>query len=198
MSRILLASAALLLASSPALAGGAGCGGAECYRRVVTPPVYGTVSQQVMVRPPERYATTVPGEFTTVAERVLVAPASRVWQVSRDAYGHTVGCWVTVPARYAVRHRQVMVRPPQVVQHYQPAQYAVQHRQVLVQPVRAGWAPVGGYGHAGHGYGYGHTGYGHDLGGGGLIGSAIGLGVGAAATGIGLGADLAGGVLGLH
>ena len=186
MLRTLLAAAAFtVLASSPALAGGYGCGGAECYRRVVTPPVYGTVSQQVLVRPPQSFTSTVPGEFTTVSERVLIAPASRVWQVSQDAYGGTVGCWVTVPARYAVRHRQVMVRAPQVVRHYQPAQYAVQQRQVLVQPGRAGWAPVGGS-YAG---GYGAEG-------GGLIGSAVGLGVGAAATGLELGAGLAGSVLG--
>lgn len=185
MSRTLLAAAALTALTTPAIAGG--CGGAECYRRVVTPPVYGTVSERVMVRAPRHYASTVPGEFTTLTERVLVAPASRVWQVSRDAYGHEVGCWVAVPARYAVRHRTVMVRPPQTVQHYQPAQYALQQRQVLVQPGQAGWAPIGG--------GYGHAGYGYE-GGGGLIGSAVGLGVGAASAGLELGAGLAGGVLG--
>lgn len=193
MIRTLLASALLAGLSTPALAGG--CGGGDCYQRVVTPPVYDTVAEQVMVRPPHHYAATVPGEFTTVSERVLVSPARRVWQVTHDAYGRTIGCWVTVPARYALHHRQVMVRAPQTVRHYQPAQYAVQHRRVLVQPGRAGWAPIGG-GYAG-GYAGGYGGYDGGTGPvGGLVGAAVGLGVGAAATGIGLGAGLAGDVLG--
>lgn len=198
MIRVTLAAALGILGSSSALAGGFGCGGADCYRHVVSPPVYGAVAEPVMVRPPHHYTAITPGEFTVVSERVLVAPPGRVWQVSRDAYGNTVGCWVTTPARYAVRHRQVMVRPPQLVRHYQPAQYAVQHRRVLVQPARSGWEPIGGgYARPSYAGGYADAGFG-PVGGpvGGLVGSAAGLGLDAASAGLGFGADLAGGVVG--
>src|SRR5215210_1833781 len=51
-----------------------------------------------------------PARFNaSFAEKTLIAPPRKVWQVTRDAYGQTVGCWVTVPGRYAVHHRRVMV-----------------------------------------------------------------------------------------
>jgi hypothetical protein len=137
-----LVGALTALAAPAALAGGdPTC--LTCYRHVVQPPVYGTVAEQVMVQAPRTYAETIPGDYQTVSETVMVAPARKVWQVTRDAYGNLVGCWVETPARYAVQHRQVMIRPPSVVRHTSPAVYATQHRQVLVQPARSGWEPVG-------------------------------------------------------
>lgn len=181
--RSILASAFGLAAlATPAFAGGGG-GCIGCYRHVVTPPVYGTVAETVMVRAPRTVAHTIPGAYETVAEKVLVAPPRKVWQVTRDAYGQLVGCWVVVPARYAVRHRTVMVRAPQLVHETIPPVYATRHREVLVRPASAGWQPIGahgGYGfghtgrigHGGYGYGYGHGyGHGHVGYGGGAIGA---------------------------
>lgn len=159
--------------ATPALAGG-GCLG--CYRHVVTPAVYGAVAEQVMVRAPRTVAHAIPGQYETVAERVMIAPPRKVWQVSRDAYGRVVGCWVVVPAQYAVRHRTVMVRAPQMVHQTLPAVYATRHRDVLVQPASSGWQPIGGRGGYGHGYGHGAYGYGHGHGGGpvGALAATIG------------------------
>ena len=124
-ARISLAAiAGAVITLSSAQAGG--CGGAECYRHVNTPPVYGAVSEQVLVRPAETVYRTIPPVYETVSERILVAPGGRVWQTRRDAYGALIGCWVDVPP-----------------------QYASVRRRVLVQPARSGWVPAN-YGQGGY------------------------------------------------
>ena len=179
-----------LLAAAPEAS--AGCGGSDCYRYVSRPPVYGSVSEQVMVRPPRTVHETIPPVFDTVSESVLVAPAGRVWQVSHDAYGQPVGCWVTIPPRYAVRTRRVLVRPPEVVPHVVPAAYATVSRRVLVEPGQAGWEPIGGHGYGGYGgYGGGRGGLGSSL-----FGAGAGLldaGASVAGAGLGLGLGAVGG-----
>ncbi|KMO40591.1 hypothetical protein ACQVP2_14005 [Methylobacterium aquaticum] len=164
---------ASLLSAAPALAGGYGCT-TDCYRHVSTPPVYGTVSEQVMVRPPRTVTHVVPPVYDTVSEQVLVEPARRVWQTSIDAYGQTVGCWVTIPARYATQTRRVLVRPAQVVPQVIPPAYASYQRRVLVEPARSGWVPAHGGGYAA------------GSGPGGIIGAGLGL----AGAGIGIGTGL--------
>src|SRR4051812_8768405 len=133
---------AAALGSSAAWAGG--CYRAACYRHVVQPPVYGVVSENVLVQPPQAFARTIPGEYASFSEKVLVAPPRKVWQVTRGPHGEVIGCWVTTPAKYAVQPRSVMVRPPQVVQETTPGVYGTFHRKVLVQPARSGWEPIGG------------------------------------------------------
>lgn len=175
----------LLLAAPAALAGG-GCSGSSCYRLVSTPPVYGTVNETFVTRPartfsrviPAEYQTVteevvlqparqiphhIPAQYSTVSEKVLISAASRRWEVSRDAYGNTTGCWVDVPARYGYqqrtvqvspasveyetvpavygqRSRRVMVSATQVVHETVPAVYETRQRQVLVQPGSQQWA----------------------------------------------------------
>jgi hypothetical protein len=184
--------AAMLLASlGAAQAGGQGC--ATCYEKVVhppqyatrhetvmvrpqqtiahaMPPEYATLHEKVMVRPSRTYARVIPAETSVVAEKVLVAPARKEWQVTVDAHGRKIGCWVDVPAQYAVRHRHVTVRPEQIIHETVPAEYGVQARQVMVRPPQvhhqvipaqyatqtrveqvapatASWRPVGAQGH---------------------------------------------------
>lgn len=182
-----IATLVILASSGAAVAGGSGC--VNCYEKVVTPPVYrtvhetvvvrpaqtvahvtpaqyGTVHEKVVVRPAHTVARTIPAEMGTVAETVMVSPARKEWQVSVDAHGRTVGCWVVIPAQYATRHRHVVVRPAQVVHqhvpaiygtqartvmtrpaavHHQviPAEYATRQRHEMVAPATAGWAPIG-------------------------------------------------------
>lgn len=143
---IATALAGALLAAPPAQAG---CGGAECYRYVATPPVYGAVADRVLVRPAETVYRTIPPVYETVTEQVLVAPAGRVWQTRRDAYGELIGCWVDVPPRYAVRRRRVLVQPAQSIPEMIPAEYASVRRRVLVEPARRGWVPAD-YGRGGY------------------------------------------------
>ena len=168
----------------------AGCTGTGCYQQVVNPAVYAThehnilvsperriahrvaaqhrqVQETVVLRPEHQVPRHIPATYSTVAETVLAAPASRRWQVSSDAHGRTIGCWVDVPAQHTTRHRQVMVSPARTVHEtvpavmttrfrtetvrpagveYEtvPAQYRTVAKQVLVQPASASWAPIGG------------------------------------------------------
>ncbi len=183
-----VAFAALTVFSNSAYAG---CTGTGCYQQVVNPAVYAThehnvlvsperriahrvaaqhrqVQETVVLRPERQVPRHVPATYSTFAETVLVAQAGRRWQVSTDAHGRTIGCWVDIPAQYTTRHRQVMVSPastsyetiPAVVTtrtrthmvrpasvEYQtvPAQYRTVAKQVLVQPASASWAPIGGH-----------------------------------------------------
>jgi hypothetical protein len=181
--------AMLMAVATPAFAGGQGC--ATCYQKVVTPPVYRTVNETVQVRPaqtiahvtPAQYGTvhekvvvrpghtiarTIPAEHGVVAEKVMVSPARKEWQVTVDAHGRKIGCWVHVPAQYAVRHHTVVTRPAAVVHehvapvygvrahtvvtrpaqvHHQviPAEYATRQRHEMVAPPTASWQPIGGH-----------------------------------------------------
>ena len=74
-----------LLFAAPAQAGG--CYGSECYRHVTSPPVYDTVQENVLVRPPRTVYRTTPPVYDTVSERVMVSPGGRVWQTSRGPGG---------------------------------------------------------------------------------------------------------------
>lgn len=129
----------LLGALSPALAGGA-C--RDCYREVVEPPVYETKVQPVLLRGPRTGAIIVPAQYTTVTERVEIEPARRIWQVSRDAHGRKVGCWVTLPGRSEWRQRRVVSRPAELVPVAMPTVYGLRQTPVLVAPARLGWEPV--------------------------------------------------------
>lgn len=178
---------ASVFAAQPAAAG---CQGSQCFEQVVTPPVYRTEHHEVLVEPERRLAHRVapqfasveetvtlrgprqvvhhvPAEYSSVEERVLLAPGGRHWQVSIDAYGRTIGCWVEVPPHYGVRQRTVEVRPAQT--YYEtipavtgtrivtvmtrpsaievetiPARYETVAQEVEVQPASVGWRPIGG------------------------------------------------------
>jgi hypothetical protein len=188
MLRTLSLSAVVLASSAVAAqAGGHGC--RNCYQKVVHPAQYHTVAEKVLVRPAQTVAHTTPAEYgvvhekvmvrpaqtvarhipavmSTVAETVMVSPGRKEWQVTRDAHGREIGCWVKIPAQYATQHRTVVVRPAQTVHevipaayasqarhfmvrpaqvHHQivPAEYGVRHRTEMVAPPTASWQPVG-------------------------------------------------------
>ena len=183
VAKTVLMAAALggLFFAAPAMAGG--CYGGGCYRYATTPPVFDTVQQNVLVRPPRTVYRTIPPVYDTVQEQVMVAPGGRIWQTSRGPGGELIGCWVVTPPRFALRQRTVLVRPAETVPETYPPEYATVSRRVQVAPARAGWVPVGG------GYG-GYGGYGPGYGGP-LVGSipdAFGItGASSADIGVGLG-----------
>lgn len=187
MRKLAVASFLTLLAGSSAALAGGNCRG-NCYQHVNHPPVYGTVAETVQVRPAQTYARQVapvygsvhetivvqpehrvqrviPAQYSVVAENVMVSPARKVWQVTRDGWGREIGCWVTVPAHYGVRHRHVqvseerviydtipavygsrertvLVKPGYVTHQTIPAEYATRHRHVQVAPGYSGWQPL--------------------------------------------------------
>jgi hypothetical protein len=140
----------------------------------VTPAQYGIVHEKVLVRPAQTIAREIPAQLGTVAEQVMVSPPRKEWQVTVDAHGRQIGCWVKIPAQYAVRHRTVVVQPAQIEHHTIPAvyetrahkvevrpqqvhhqvippQFATQHRTEMVAPASSSWQPIhSGHGHRGH------------------------------------------------
>lgn len=180
VSALFAALAGAVLLAAPAQAGG--CYGQECYRRVNTPPVFDTVQENVLVRPPRTVYRQTPPVYDTVSEQVMVSPGGRHWTTRPGPHGELIGCWVTTPPRYAVQQRTVLVRPGQAVPHTLPPEYASVSRRVLVAPARSGWEPIGG--------GYRSAGYGGGYGGGGIgsIPDALGIaGASSADIGVGLG-----------
>lgn len=183
-SKCLLGAAMAALSATPAFAGGG------CYRHVVSPAVYETVSERVVVEPARTVARHIPAEYGHVAERVQVQPArtiahhvpaqyalqaetvqvqpaTKVWQVTRDHHGHTVGCWVTKPAIHRTVHhmvrvreasvshevipavyrdvtRTVVTRPASVAHETIPAVYGMRHHKVLARPASSGWQQIAG------------------------------------------------------
>lgn len=142
MLRSTVLAAALATFVGPAFAGGYDCGG-DCYRQTYVPAQYGAVAQRTLVRAPRPYALVSPPEYRTVHERVAVRPAGRVWTTRRDAWGNKVGCWVEVPAEYAVVPRQVLVRAPSVVPVANLPSWSVRTYPVVTEPAHLAWTPVG-------------------------------------------------------
>lgn len=122
-----------LLALAMAAPAQAGCYSANCYQRVVTPAQYGTVAETVMVRPASVSRHVTPAEYGTVAEAVVVRPARTVAH-RVPAVVQTVAETVQVaPAsrRWEVR-RDAYGRDIGCWVDV-PAQYATRHRNVVVQ-----------------------------------------------------------------
>lgn len=130
--------------------------GNECYRRVVEPPQYQTIEENVLLSPereipeyvpavtrrvaetvvvePERaFERVIPPVYGVQEETVLVRPASRQWVLKRH-YGETIGCWVDTPAEYATRQRTVLLQPEHVVTDVVPAVTATRYRTEVVEP----------------------------------------------------------------
>ena len=144
----LLSAAAMLASGAPARAGGFGCAG-DCYRETVLPPVYGQTGERVLLSVPRTTDIVTPPVYGSVTETVQIAPARREWRVTRDAWGHRVGCWVEVPARYGQRQRNVELQAGFAVPYTTYPAYGVRTRTVMVEPARRAWLP------AGHGPRYG-------------------------------------------
>jgi hypothetical protein len=161
MRKLALASVAVLAAlgfASAAQAGG-GCSSGNCYRQVVTPPVYQSidehvlvapartrkhrrpallqdVTEEVVVRPERSVARHIPAEYGVVHERVMTSSGGKRWVMKHDAHGNLVGCWVKTHPTYATVARHVMVRRAQVVHDVMPAVVRTRTRTVVLEPAR--------------------------------------------------------------
>jgi hypothetical protein len=134
----------------------AGAEAHQCYRRVVDPPQFTFVSENVMVtpardvveyvpavtrpvaetvvvRPEQTVVRVIPAEYANQDETVEVSPAHREW-LTRNENGEVIGCWVNVPARFGRVSHRVIVAPERTVTETIPAETAVQTRTELVEP----------------------------------------------------------------
>lgn len=126
-----------------------------CYKKVVTPPVYRTVAERVMVTPASCTQLQTPPVYGTVAQRVVVQPSyqiartrpavygrvqvtrqvrpARTRWVRRGCRGADYKCAVTTPAKYRSRSKRVMVQPAQNWVETRPAVTGVVHQRVVLR-----------------------------------------------------------------
>jgi hypothetical protein len=129
----------------------------QCFEKVVTPPSYGVVAEQVMVTParilahrtPAQFAVVpnprtivpehvvaryVPAQYAVTTEDVVVAPARKRWVVKREPDGREIGCWEEVAARVVTRQRRVLVKGPATLYHRHPGVVALEPQHIMVHP----------------------------------------------------------------
>lgn len=115
----------------------------DCYVKVHTPPVYGEIHTQVMVKPVVAIRHHVPASYAMVQERVLVSGPKVVWTRKRDAHGGEVMCRVIVPARYETVSRQVMTSPAHHGYEIRSAKYVTHSHVLKLRDGGSAWVPVG-------------------------------------------------------
>ena len=126
-----------------------------CYKRVTTPPVYQTVTRQVMVAPATCSQYRTPPQYGTVAREVVMQPSYQVvhhkpavygrvevqkmvrpartrWVRGRGCHGDDYRCAVTKPAKYRTRTKRVVVEPSSSWVETKPAVRGVVHEQVML------------------------------------------------------------------
>ncbi len=131
----------------------------QCYRRVIDPPRYATVEEQVLVspgrevvdytpavtrqveetvvvRPEQTVGRVIPAQYVYQSQTVEVSPAHREWR-TRDENGDVIGCWITVPARLGLITRRVEIAPAREVSETIPAETATRRRIETVEPAHA-------------------------------------------------------------
>jgi len=157
---IFSAAAAILAANSAdANAFGRYHGGGKymtCYKKVVTPPLYRSVTERVMVSPATCSQFRTPPTYGTIAQEVVVRPSAQIVHTKRAVYGrvqvtrqvrpaktrwvrrHCRGgdykCAVTTPPKYRTHSMRVMIQPRQKWVVSRPAVKHVVHRQVVLNP----------------------------------------------------------------
>lgn len=127
-----------------------------CYKKVVTPPVYRTVTERVMVTPATCSQYRTPPTYGTAAHEVVVQPSYQVvhstpavygriqvtkmvrpartrW-VRRGCRGDGYKCAVTTPAKYRTRSKRVMVTQRQAWVETRPAVKQMVQTRVMLDP----------------------------------------------------------------
>ncbi|GBE43632.1 hypothetical protein BMS3Bbin10_01712 [bacterium BMS3Bbin10] len=152
------AAAFLAVQSADAEAFGRHHGGGKyktCYKKVVTPPIYRTVTERVMVSPASCTQLRTPPVYGTVAQQVVVQPSYQVVRTKPAVYGRVrvtrqvrpartrwvrrscrgadYRCAVTTPAKYRTRSKRVMVEPAQNWVETRPAVTGVVERRVVLR-----------------------------------------------------------------
>ncbi|MEM7246139.1 MAG: hypothetical protein AAF533_12400 [Acidobacteriota bacterium] len=136
----------------------------KCYARVWTPPVWDTITEEVVVDEggerveivPAKYQTvteqvlvkdatyrleTVPARYETQTSQILIEPPRYEWQRGpcdprKEVAGATgeCFCWVEIPARYKDVKRRVMVESASTRRVEIPAEFKTITREVEVEP----------------------------------------------------------------
>ncbi len=127
-----------------------------CYKRVVIPPVYRTITERVMVRPAVCARHRTPPSYGVTAREVVVRPATQIvrtrpavygsvqvtrmvrpartrWTRSR-CYGADYRCAVTTPAKYRSHAKRVVITPRSTWVETRPAVKRMVQQRVMLHP----------------------------------------------------------------
>lgn len=155
-----LGAATMIVASSGGVADAFGkrrgcCQTTACYQKVVSPPVYRTVMETVMVQPERCTVVQTPPVYQTQHQQVVVQPARQVvhstpavygkvrvqeqvspgytkWKHKRGCCGVQYKCAVAVAPRYRTRSQRVEIQPASHRVETRPAVMGTVARQVMV------------------------------------------------------------------
>ncbi|HQF39668.1 MAG TPA: peptidoglycan-binding domain-containing protein [Opitutaceae bacterium] len=97
----------------------------ECYARVILPPVYDTVTEQVLDKEASQEIEIIPAEYEEVEERVVVKEATERLEI--------------IPAVYRTETEQVLVRPASTKRLSVPPVYRTVSETVMVKPAHTEW-----------------------------------------------------------
>ncbi len=101
----------------------------ECYARVIIPPVYETITEQVVSREAGERIEIVPAEYERATQSVVMREASESIEV--------------VPAVYKTVTEQILIRPAGTVQIPVEAEYQTLTDRVLVKAEHTVWKKGG-------------------------------------------------------
>ena len=100
------------------------------------PAQWGHVERTVVVRPASVSYRTVPAEYHTALEHVVVQAESWRWEKQLDRHGRETLCKVHVPAVTRTIERRHLVSPARQIAHTTPTEYGTVSERVLVAPAR--------------------------------------------------------------
>lgn len=114
------------------------------YKTEVIPPVYGTVTDTVVIRKSYVKKVVIPAEYEVTTEDVLVTPATTKWQkgkadascLSANPADCQVWCLVEVPAVYKKVTKKVLKTPASSREEVVPAEIKLVERKVVLEPAK--------------------------------------------------------------
>lgn len=102
----------------------------QCFARVLSPAVYETVTEEVLVAPESYEIEVIPAVYEMRTERVLVREETSRFSI--------------IPPVMETVEERVMIEPERIEKYVVPAQFETYTETVVVQPERVTWRPGSG------------------------------------------------------
>ncbi len=111
----------------------------QCFSKIIIPPEYKTVEDQVLVSPRRTKMERIPAETETVDVKVIDVPGRTFWKSSSDDEVYYLD---SEPPVYKTVQKEIIKKPAYVRTTEIPAEYKTVTRQVLVRPEKTEWEEV--------------------------------------------------------
>jgi|JI10StandDraft_1071094.scaffolds.fasta_scaffold02487_4 hypothetical protein len=111
----------------------------HCFVKASIPAEYKTVEEKVLVSPATTKVQEVPAVIETIEDKVIDKPGSSTWKKSEDGLLY---CYDEVPPTYKTVKRDVVKSPAYNKSVEVPAEYKTVSKQELVREARNEWTEV--------------------------------------------------------